>query len=155
MSSLRALAERAPEPAVLALIDARRGEVFFGGYLREGAGAARELLSARSLAPEDLPGALAAGEGAARRSRHTVACRGGRRGSLSRPGQAAGALVPPDASLLNRVTADAICEIGTRATETQACEEILPDYRRRPDAEIALARRDTQEAEREFEGAER
>jgi tRNA threonylcarbamoyladenosine biosynthesis protein TsaB len=50
----------------------------------------------------------------------------------------AGATVPGDASPLHRVSAEAICKLGLHATVTAELEAILPDYRRRPDAEIAL-----------------
>jgi tRNA threonylcarbamoyladenosine biosynthesis protein TsaB len=162
VSSLRALAEpasRGAEGAVLAAIDARRGEVFVAGYLAgrrssdgrefsdglessDGQGspdepispralAADELISPRALAPEEVAGVLVAtaspwlavGDGAVRY-----------REQLER----AGATVSRDGSSLHRVSAEAICELGARARVTAELEAILPDYRRRPDAEIAL-----------------
>jgi len=51
--------------------------------------------------------------------------------------EAAGAHVEPDSSPLHLLSASAICELGALAG-AQALQEILPDYRRRPDAELAL-----------------
>jgi hypothetical protein len=50
----------------------------------------------------------------------------------------AGVEVPPDFSSLHLVDAQAICDLGERAPAAASYEEIVPDYRRRPDAEIAL-----------------
>jgi hypothetical protein len=47
--------------------------------------------------------------------------------------------VPEDASPLHRVDAGVVCELALDAP-TGALEAVLPDYRRRPDAEIALQR---------------
>jgi tRNA threonylcarbamoyladenosine biosynthesis protein TsaB len=140
VSSLRALAEPAGEEAegaVLAAIDARRGEVFVAGYLAgegspNGLESADELISPRALAPGDVTGVLVAagapwlavGDGAVRYREQL---------------RSAGATVPADGSPLHRVNAEAICELGARATgPSLQIESILPDYRRRPDAEIAL-----------------
>jgi tRNA threonylcarbamoyladenosine biosynthesis protein TsaB len=172
VSSTRALAHaalcsQAAEDAprgVLAVIDARRGEVFAAAYepgpagpaavaamgsakaLAEGngqvgpAGAPRELAAAQALAPERLlavleqagndgaldardPGSwLAVGDGAVR-YRDAV--------------QAAGLQAPPDGSPLHRVSAAAICALGAPGAPA-APGEVVPDYRRRPDAELAL-----------------
>jgi tRNA threonylcarbamoyladenosine biosynthesis protein TsaB len=51
--------------------------------------------------------------------------------------QDAGAHVEPDPSPLHLISAGAICALGALA-DAQALQEILPDYRRRPDAELAL-----------------
>jgi tRNA threonylcarbamoyladenosine biosynthesis protein TsaB len=140
VSSLRALAEPAGEEAegaVLAAIDARRGEVFVAGYLAgegspNGLEPADELISPRALAPGDVTGALVAagapwlavGDGAVRYREQL---------------ESAGATVPEDGSPIHRVSAEAICDLGAHATVASSqIEAILPDYRRRPDAEIAL-----------------
>jgi tRNA threonylcarbamoyladenosine biosynthesis protein TsaB len=140
VSSLRALAEPAGEGAagaVLATIDARRGEVFVAGYLAgerspNGLEPADELITPRALAPGDVTGLLVArgapwlalGDGAVRYREQL---------------ESAGATVPQDGSPLHRVSAETICELGARATVVSSqIEGILPDYRRRPDAEIAL-----------------
>jgi tRNA threonylcarbamoyladenosine biosynthesis protein TsaB len=118
---------------VLAVIDARRGEAFAAAYAGE-----EELMAPQARAPERLSeiltraqahtgapagrGWLAVGDGAVRF-----------RGQL----EAAGASVPPDSSPLHRVDAVAICELGACAPAAVSLEAILPDYRRRPDAELA------------------
>jgi hypothetical protein len=56
------------------------------------------------------------------------------RGDLER----LGVTVPPDSSPLHLVSAEAICELGALADPAASVEGLLPDYRRRPDAEIAL-----------------
>jgi tRNA threonylcarbamoyladenosine biosynthesis protein TsaB len=127
----------AGESAVLAVIDARRGEVFAAAYELGEAALPRELAAPRALAPQALegvlgeardaggaraPGWLAVGDGAVRY-----------RAQL----QAIGVPSPPDSSPLQLVSAAAVCELGVRMPAT-ARERILPDYRRRPDAELAL-----------------
>jgi tRNA threonylcarbamoyladenosine biosynthesis protein TsaB len=129
VSSLRALAEVADEGGggpVMAAIDARRGEVFIAAYA-----GGEELISPRALAPEGVGGVLApaethwraVGDGAVRYREQM---------------EIAGVTVPGDGSPLHRVSAVAICELGARARTTAGLEAILPDYRRRPDAEISL-----------------
>jgi tRNA threonylcarbamoyladenosine biosynthesis protein TsaB len=129
---------------ILAVIDARRGEVFAAAYNRFAAGAydraqePRELLPPRVLAPEELAdmvsevgeGCLAIGDGAVR-YRELL--------------QARGARVPEDGSPKHRIGGAAVCEIAVSlpATNPSAAGEIegvLPAYMRRPDAEIALER---------------
>jgi hypothetical protein len=46
--------------------------------------------------------------------------------------------IPDDSSRLHLVDAGTICELGLDARPVTAYEQILPDYRRRPDAELAL-----------------
>jgi tRNA threonylcarbamoyladenosine biosynthesis protein TsaB len=155
VSSLRALAEGAlagdERPAegepdrtgapdgVLALIDARRGEVFAAAYERgEDASSPAELLPARALAPEEL-GVLyaAAEEQAAPATRRWLALGDGAtryRDDL----RDLAVEVPADSSPLHLVSAGAICRLGARAVPSAGYEQILPDYRRRPDAELAL-----------------
>jgi tRNA threonylcarbamoyladenosine biosynthesis protein TsaB len=150
ISSLRALAEplEAGGAPVLSVIDARRGEVFVAAYA-----ARRELMSARTTSPEELrdifaripgpsvgtPGPFAGtpgpsvgtpepqwavGDGAVRY-----------RGRL----ETVGAIVPEDASPLHRVSGAAICALAL-GRGAQEIEAVVPDYQRRPDAEIALER---------------
>jgi tRNA threonylcarbamoyladenosine biosynthesis protein TsaB len=155
ISSLRALADGAlagderpaeSEPdragvpdAVLALIDARRGEVFAAAYERgESESSPAELLPARALAPEDLGGVLAAAqEQAAPATRRWLAVGDGATRFRDHLRDLAVA-VPPDASPLHLVSAGAICRLAARAAPADGYEQILPDYRRRPDAELAL-----------------
>jgi tRNA threonylcarbamoyladenosine biosynthesis protein TsaB len=119
------------------VIDARRGEVFAAAYRASSPQTAAELVSPRAIAPEQLgsvialaeehgAGAgvwLAAGDGAVRY-----------RGELER----LGVTIPDDPSRLHRVDAGTICELGRHERPVTAYERILPDYRRRPDAELAL-----------------
>jgi len=113
VSSLAALA--APhEGPVVAVIDARRGEVF---------AASPGVFEPVALAPEALaariePGWLAVGDGAVRF-----------RMELER----AGAHVPADHSPLHRVSALEVCRLGA-AGEPADRDALLPDYRREPDA---------------------
>ncbi|HXD55000.1 MAG TPA: tRNA (adenosine(37)-N6)-threonylcarbamoyltransferase complex dimerization subunit type 1 TsaB [Solirubrobacteraceae bacterium] len=134
VSSLRALAHGARSSGVgaaplLAAIDARRGEVFAAAYAAGG----EELAPPRPIAPGEIGavlieagltsgGVLGIGDGAVRY-----------RAEL----EAAGAEVPPAESRLHLLLASAVCELGVRA-EPVSYGEALPDYLRRPDAELAL-----------------
>jgi tRNA threonylcarbamoyladenosine biosynthesis protein TsaB len=135
VSSPRALAHAVlstepPEPgAVLAAIDARRGEIFAAVY----DSAERELIEPRALAPEaveamlseaGLQAPLGIGDGAIRY-----------RAQL----EAAGVRVPGDASGLHLLRASAVCALAAQAGSAPGYQEVLPDYRRRPDAELAAA----------------
>jgi tRNA threonylcarbamoyladenosine biosynthesis protein TsaB len=121
VSTLQALAAAAAtDRAVLAVLDARRGEAFAAAY-RSG----ERLLAPRAVAPDDLAALadpalgpwLAVGDGAIRfRDRLEPA-----------------AEVPADASTQHRVSALAVCRLagGTPAVDRDA---LLPDYVRAPDA---------------------
>ena len=142
VSSLQALAQGTAvqdgQERMLAVIDARRGQAFAAAYAVAGRDSIDQLTAPRALAPEDLgsiaaeawpasePNAqswLAVGNGATRFRDHL---------------ELAGALVPPEDSPLHLVSALSICELGTHDEASRSYEEILPDYRRNPDAEIAL-----------------
>jgi tRNA threonylcarbamoyladenosine biosynthesis protein TsaB len=157
-SSLRALAEggrtgiEAIDPAslggtrVLAVLDARRGEVFAAAYLLADRESAEELVAPRALAPEDLGSILAqaeahrAGDDVQRAGEHVSPWQAIGDGAVRFRGhlEAVGVTVPPDASPLHLVSAEAICDLGARGEAVASYEAIVPDYRRRPDAEIAL-----------------
>jgi tRNA threonylcarbamoyladenosine biosynthesis protein TsaB len=129
---------RAAKGAVLAAIDARRGEAFVAAYaLGEGPPAAtppraRELASPRALAPEELGGFLAqAGAGRDWLAVGTGAIR------FRVQMEAIGVVVAAEGSSLHRVDAGVLCELAL-TRPGGAAEAVLPDYRRRPDAEIAL-----------------
>jgi tRNA threonylcarbamoyladenosine biosynthesis protein TsaB len=118
---------------VLAVLDARRGEVFAAGWrIAEAEEFDAALLAPRAIAPEGLaeliaplgPTALAIGDGA-------VAFRE----VLER----AGSFIPEDDSRLHRVTAVHHCRLAGRLPAT-APEEVRPEYLRAPDAEIARSR---------------
>ena len=121
VSSLAALAAPAVmgsdprQTPVVAVIDARRGEVF---------AASPGVFDPVALAPEALaariePGSLAVGDGAVRF-----------REELER----AGAVVPADGSPLHRVSAIEICKLGATG-QPAGRDALLPDYRREPDAQ--------------------
>jgi tRNA threonylcarbamoyladenosine biosynthesis protein TsaB len=100
-------------PYVVAVIDARRGEVFAAG---PGFGPA--AMSPAALAERIEPGSMAVGDGAVRF-----------RAELER----AGAAVPVDDSPLHRVSALQICRLGAEGDPGDR-DALLPDYRREPDA---------------------
>jgi tRNA threonylcarbamoyladenosine biosynthesis protein TsaB len=125
VGSLEALAAGAPahDGPVVAVLDARRGEAFMAAY-----GDGRELAAPAALAPDvlatrvaEMPGTpLALGDGA-------VAFRG----QLER----AGAVVPADDSPVHRISAAQVCRLGADPGRAPAPrDELLPDYRREPDA---------------------
>ncbi len=137
ISTLRSLAMNADAPlperdhlAVLAVLDARRGEAFAAAWPAWSAATAEPLLAPAVLAPEQLAGAvtdlrcscLAIGDGAIEF-----------RAVLER----SGASVPEDGSELHRVTAINHCRLATGLRPSDP-DEIRPDYLRLPDAEIAL-----------------
>jgi len=109
---------------VLAMLDARRGEVYCAGWMQ-----ARELVGVRAIAPEhlgqligavDADAWLAVGDGAIRFRAH-----------LDR----AGVEVPDDASPLHQVSGAVVCRLAA-ARPGLAPEAVLPDYRRSPDARV-------------------
>jgi tRNA threonylcarbamoyladenosine biosynthesis protein TsaB len=136
VSSLAALAADALEAgdghdAVLAVIDARRGEVFAAAYAQDDGAGPRRLTEPAAIDPERTgellacaPGArwLAVGDGAVR----------------YRDAIAPAAEVPPAGSGLHLVRAAAVGAAGARTAPATRYEEVVPDYRRRPDAELAL-----------------
>ena len=121
VSSLRALAEGSPEPARLALIDARRGEVYAALY--EGGD---ELIGPFAASPEDVAtrvlarGAepLAVGDGALR---------------YRQVFEAAGLRVAPDGSPAHSVRGLSISRLAVTVRPGPP-EAVLPDYQRLPDA---------------------
>jgi tRNA threonylcarbamoyladenosine biosynthesis protein TsaB len=119
VSSLEALAAGAADESrgeVVAVIDARRGEVFAAGW--GGLALGPVALPPSELAARIAPGSLAVGDGAVRF-----------RDELER----AGAVVPVDGSELHRVSALQVCRLGA-ALEPGDRDALLPDYRREPDA---------------------
>jgi len=136
VSTLRALAAVAEPGApagsgVLAVIDARRGEVFAAGF-REGVPVIEQL----ALAPEQLAqvvseegGAwLAAGDGALR---------------FRTDLEGAGCSVPPDGSAQHGVSARAICRLALQKPQGTARDLVVPDYLRPPDAVPARKKTDS------------
>ena len=132
---------------MLAVIDARRGEAFAAAYELGDGGAPGELAApAGAPAARSSRASLAQAEQAAGgASRRWLAVGDGAvrfRGQL----ESAGVRTPPDSSPLHLVSAAAICELGARASAAASLQEIVPDYRRRPDAELALEGAGTGEA---------
>lgn len=157
VSSLRALAAGADGDATLAVIDARRGEAFAAAYVSDGHGSIREVIAARPLAPDGLRGLVARAEELDAKPGRVWRAVGDGAVRYRNDLQAAGAVVAPDTSAVHRVSAEPICEIGARAQAAQAREQIVPDYCRRPDAELALERSAAMQAERAraLQGAKR
>ncbi len=115
---------------VLAVIDARRGEVFVAAYDGEG----HELLAPRPIAPGLLADTLAA-LGAAVGSWTAVGD-----GALRYRDafEAIGVAVPAGDDPRHALRGGAICELAAERGSLGGPVDVLPDYRRRPDAEIAL-----------------
>lgn len=141
VSSLQALALAVPRGAdgavqpTFAAIDARRGEAFAAAYSSDG-----EVVLARALGAAELEHVvelieqrggprgqrwLAVGDGALRF-----------RAELSR----GGVEVAQEDSPLHRVDPQAICELGALALAPVGDEQVVPDYRRSPDAALARER---------------
>jgi tRNA threonylcarbamoyladenosine biosynthesis protein TsaB len=134
---------------VLAVIDARRGEAFAAAYAPADLApvvdgrqlpprAPRELAPARTLAPESFAAILdeAAAQGESPASWLAL----GNGAVLYRDAlQTLGIKVPPEQSPLHRIDGAAICALGSIGV-AQGIDTVLPDYRRRPDAELALDR---------------
>jgi tRNA threonylcarbamoyladenosine biosynthesis protein TsaB len=132
VSTLQSLACNAAADStgsVLAVLDARRGEVFAAGWplgLQHGP---PTLLSPRACAPDALaevietlaPDPLAIGEGAVEF-----------REVLER----AGALIPDDQSAIHRVSAINHCRLALNMRASSP-DQVLPEYLRLPDAEIS------------------
>lgn len=118
---------------VLAVIDARRGEVFVAAYDGD-----IELIAPQALPPSAMGELLERAAARTNLKRWIAVGDGalGYRDALER----SGAIVPGARSALHRIQAWAICELGTRppACAGAGDEQVVPDYRRRPDAEIAL-----------------
>ena len=120
VSSLRALAEPVSGRPALALLDARRGEVFAAAN-RDGVELVAPLVGPpavlRALAARAGEGVLAIGDGALRYRE-----------------MLAGVELAADGSALHELHAGAVCRLAAAGIEAPA----LPDYLRAPDAEIAL-----------------
>jgi tRNA threonylcarbamoyladenosine biosynthesis protein TsaB len=128
---------RSTELAVLAAIDARRGEAFAAAYAADfKLSVPAELTVPRAVAPQDLALLVAQATGSESTPRRWIAVGDGAiryRDHL----QDGGIGVAADDSPVHLVSGAAICELALAATPT-AVADVIPDYRRRPDAEITL-----------------
>jgi tRNA threonylcarbamoyladenosine biosynthesis protein TsaB len=134
VGSLAALAqgaaERAPDRPRLALIDARRGEVFAALYdasaiqLWEPATADPEALARRLAGLDRAP--VAVGDGSLRFRRQL---------------ESAGVEIPPDADPAHHMAARHICALAA-TIEPGPSIDVKPAYLRRPDAEVWREQRD-------------
>jgi tRNA threonylcarbamoyladenosine biosynthesis protein TsaB len=122
VSTLRALAagaRPAPGQGVLAVVDARRGQVFVGGW-RGG----EQALGPLAVTPAEVgelgvAGWLAVGDGALRF-----------RDDL----QGAGCVVPAHGSPQHGVSGRTVCRLGTEPRHGTQRDLVVPDYLRKPDA---------------------
>jgi tRNA threonylcarbamoyladenosine biosynthesis protein TsaB len=130
--SLQALALTAPLGApVLAVIDARRREIFAAPFATPGGPQlALEAVLAPARAGELLATAGLEGEAVTAVGDGAVAYR--------TPLEAAGLTVAPDGAPEHLLRAAAICELGEAAPAAGDYQLVLPEYLRRPDAELSL-----------------
>jgi tRNA threonylcarbamoyladenosine biosynthesis protein TsaB len=127
VSTLRALAAAAEPDApagsgVLAVIDARRGEVFAAGW-RDG----EPVLAPVALAPQALAERLRAGG-------ETWSAVGDGALRFRSDLEDAGCLVAPEPSQHHGVAAAVICRLALEAPQATARDLVVPDYLRPPDA---------------------
>ncbi len=114
---------------VLAVIDARRNEVFVAAYDGD-----IQVVESRALAPADMNGLLELAEANTNVEQWMGVGDGATRyrDALER----IGVVVPEEDSSLHRIDARSLCGLGERASSGDI--RVVPDYLRRPDAEIAL-----------------
>ncbi|MBA2505054.1 MAG: tRNA (adenosine(37)-N6)-threonylcarbamoyltransferase complex dimerization subunit type 1 TsaB [Thermoleophilaceae bacterium] len=116
LSSLWALAQNIDAARGLAVIDARRGEVFAALY-EGGEAVFGPWVGPPEQLPEACSGALAAGDGSVR-FRDVL--------------EGAGVEIPPDGDPVHRIQGPALCALAERARAVPA-EAVLPEYLRSPD----------------------
>jgi tRNA threonylcarbamoyladenosine biosynthesis protein TsaB len=142
VSSLRVLAEAAAghgHEHLLAVVDARRGEAFAAAYAA-GAGSIGELLPPQALAPGQLERVVDQAERAGVKSGERWLAIGDGAVRFRDELESAGITVPADSSPLHLVEGATVCELGARLPTAASYEQVVPDYLRRPDAEITLER---------------
>jgi tRNA threonylcarbamoyladenosine biosynthesis protein TsaB len=127
------------EGRVFTLVDARRGELFVAAYRADRNTTLPVVLSAPKPIPrEEVTNALlevARGAQAAGAGRWRAVGDGAK--ALRQTLTAVGFLVEPDQSPLHRVSGGVVSQLGSRMP-AQAIETVLPEYCRRPDAELTL-----------------
>ncbi|MEA2153392.1 MAG: tRNA threonylcarbamoyladenosine biosynthesis protein TsaB [Solirubrobacteraceae bacterium] len=153
VSSLQALALSAsaqqPGRAVLAVIDARRGEAFAAAYppsvdFAAGGSPAEplrgEIEIPRAVAASHLQDIVEELERAGAPPAQRWLAVGDGAVLFARELAQAGVEVAADGTGLNAIDPLAICRLGARAALAPATAQILPDYRRTPDAALARNR---------------
>lgn len=136
VSSTRALAHAAgavegTDARVMSVIDARRGEVFAAIYEGE-----FELSAPQPLEPEAARALNAQSDDT--NPQKKMLCVGDGALRYRAVLEQSGSLrIPPEDSPLHLVDARSICLLGRRAPVLDG--QVLPDYRRRPDAELSSA----------------
>lgn len=154
VSSLQALglaaSRHAPGRAILAVIDARRDEAFAAAYpssvefvreRRAGEMLPGEIELPRAMGASQLQGIVEELErlGAAPRERWLAVGDGAAR--FAQQLRQAGVEVVAEGTGLQAIDPLAICELGASAAPAEAAAQVLPDYRRAPDAALAGERR--------------
>jgi tRNA threonylcarbamoyladenosine biosynthesis protein TsaB len=114
---------------VLAAIDARRGEVFVAAY-----DAGQELIAPQAVSPDGMAELLKSAAIDTQTERWLALGDGAI--AYREAFERAGMHVGEDRCEHHRIQAHAICELGEQASADG--EPVLPEYCRRPDAEIAL-----------------
>jgi tRNA threonylcarbamoyladenosine biosynthesis protein TsaB len=141
VSSLQALAAAAlgaeAESAVLAVIDARRGEAFAAAYQRGDHGSVRELAPPRAVPPQELASVLVEAQQAIGSEQPRWLALGDGAVRFHSELQDAGIATAPINSVLHQVSGACICELGVSGP-VMSLQQLVPDYRRRPDAELVL-----------------
>jgi len=132
--SLAALARTGPrERPLLAVIDARRSEVFAAPF----ASPEGEPLAPPAVLAPGLIGEMAAVASADGGAGEVVAVGDGARRYRTEL-EAAGLEVPADEDPVHLLRAAAVCELGAGAEQATDYQLVVPDYLRRPDAELTL-----------------
>lgn len=137
LGAQRSVSAEGADRATIAVVDARRGEVFAAAYPAAGAD---EIAFEHALSRSGLERVV-----------DEIEQRGGPvgerwqavgDGALAYRSEllTAGAIVPPEDSPLHLLDAAALCELGAEAVAAPALETVLPDYRRAPDAALARGR---------------
>jgi tRNA A37 threonylcarbamoyladenosine modification protein TsaB len=122
--------------ATIAVIDARRGEAFAGGYAGEA-----ELVLPHALRPAELERIVAQLEGHGAPDGQRWRAVGDGAVLYAEQLRAGGVEVPEPRSPLHLLDGGAVCELGVLAAPSPAGDAalaaVLPDYRRSPDAKLA------------------
>lgn len=127
--SYAARVEKPDETGLLAVIDARRNEVFVAAYDGD-----VEAVASHTLVPTEMSGLLTRAEASTGLARWMAVGDGATR--YRDAIECLGVVVPDGSSSLHRIDACSLCELGELAPRGGV--DVVPDYLRRPDAEIAI-----------------